>query len=226
MPLDEKQQWIERVLGYTFAQDQADDPFEPMYRDLAATVTVDLQRLRASDPEAAKNIGALVKGVEPLAAKGEFEKAFGYLDRASTALAQRASAARVAAAKQAVPEGKVAAMVKALSQAQQRWDAALATALAGARSFQTEIEGSFPDEAAGFERILESYWQDLADALRAAQAGSGDESGRVGGVLQTMQALRAEMMGDKLFTLLDRSGVSVRPTFVRTFGEIEAMLSA
>ncbi len=226
MPLDEKQQWIERVLGFTFARDETDDPFEEMYRDLAATVTADLQRLRASDPEAAKSIESLVRGVEPLAAKGEFEKAFGYLDRASTAMAQRAREARAAAAKQAIPEGKVAAMIKALSQAQARWDAALAAALSGAKSFRAEIEASFPDEAAGFERILESYWQDLADALRAAQGGSGGEAERVDGVLQTMQALRAEMMGDELFALLDRSGVSVRPTFVRTFGEIEAMLSA
>jgi hypothetical protein len=219
---DARAQWIARVLGVAIGGAAAGSEEQQAYADLLATVTADLRALAARDAAAAAPIAALVARAEAEAKAVRWQPGIAALLQATDALATASGAAQAAAAKAAIPEGTVARIRDLLSQSASRWDRALAAARAGAGSFASELRARYPDEAAGFQAILDSYWSDLSQAIAAtAKGGQPDPAA----VLQTAQTLRAEMDGDRLFAYLDRSGVPVRAAFVSALDEVESLLA-
>ena len=67
---------------------QEASPFEDMYQGLLETIPGDLQRLRAVNAAAADQIQKVVDAAKGLAQKGDFKKAFTFLDQATKSLAK------------------------------------------------------------------------------------------------------------------------------------------
>lgn len=119
-----------------------------------------------------------------------------------------------------IPAGIVEAAKHALDAAQKRWDRAHADAQAGAGTLIAELQSAFPAQAEGFERILDTYWRDLADAINDAKA--RDPGAGYDDLLQMAGRLRADLMGDALFDYLEGQGVGVRGAFMSGLDALES----
>ncbi len=222
---DPRREWLERVLGIHLPaqRDAADPGLAAMHAELLETVTADLRALAAADPPAAAPIAQMVTGARSEAEAGRLEAAVATLSAAAEALAAASRTARAAAAKAAIPEGTVARMRDLLAKSASRWDQARAAAKSGARAFQGELQARYPEEAAGFQAILDSYWSDLSEAIANSEQGAEPDATEV---LEVARTLRAEMQADRLFAYLDQNGIAVRPAFVAALDEVEGLLSA
>ena len=220
-----KREWLQRVLGIAIpVQGEAADPaLAGMYAELLGTITADLRALRSADPRAAAPIAQSVAEARSAAQAGRLEAAVATLSAAAEALAAASRTARAAAAKAAIPEGTVARMRDLLAKSATRWDQARAAARSGARAFQGELQARYPEEAAGFQAILDSYWSDLSEAIAAGSEGTEPDATEV---VKFARTLRAEMQADRLFAYLDQNGIAVRPAFVAALDEVEGLLSA
>lgn len=208
------------------ATDDGGDEYEEMFRGLWETLNDDLPQLQRTNPSVAATVEQIMTAADGHASKGDFQKAYTFLDRASTAVAKAASAGRAAEAASEIPEGKVAEVKAAFEKARVRWDAALAAARARLQPVQAKIKANFPQAATGLNNILDSYEQELLDELQGGQA-MADKDGvaaAVKGTLGKVRGLRAEAAGDNVFTFLEECGVPVKAAFAKAFDEVEALL--
>ena len=123
-------------------------------------------------------------------------------------------------AAETIPAGVVEAAKHALDAAQKRWDRAHADAQAGASALITELQSAFPAQAEGFERILDTYWRSLADAINDAK--SRDPGAGFDDLLQIAERLRTDLTGDALFDYLEGEGVGVRGAFMSGLDALES----
>jgi hypothetical protein len=216
----------EALLGKGGEGDEADE-FEEMYKGLLETVPDDLKRLRGVNPTAAATIEKIVKGAAGHARNGDFQKAFTFLDQAAGAIAKAFGAARVSEAREAIPEGKVAEVKASFEKARVRWDAAVAAARAGMKPVEAELQTDYPKAITGLKAIMDSYWNELLETLRAGEAAQDGSAlgGAVGTALTAVQTLGAEIAADPLFAFLDKEhGTQVRAEFAKAFGEVEKII--
>lgn len=198
----------------------------PVDDDVIAQLRSSYDKLAPALAQAAQATPAIAEGIGMHQVAFRAALAAGDVVTAREHIFELASLAKLGGAAEAaatIPEGTVAAGIKALDEARERWDGALAAAQSGSRSLQNELEVAFPPEAEGFERILDSYWRDLADVINAAK---GQGTAGFDGVLQMAESLRTEMMADEVFSFLESNGVPVRPAFITALDDLNSMLRA
>jgi hypothetical protein len=218
----------ERLLanGTAAAAPSEADTFEEMYTGLLESLNEDLPRLRREHPATAATVEQILAAAAGHAAKGDYKRAYTFLDRASTAVATSAGAARAEEAAREIPEGKVAQVKAAFELARMRWDAAVTVARNRMKPVDAELQAEYPKAVAGLKAILDSYWNELLEALRAGQAmeDRGELGKAVGIALTKVKNLRAEVSADPLFAFLDQHGMQVTPGFAKAFDEVEKLL--
>jgi hypothetical protein len=199
---------------------------EGLYRGLLAKIPGELQKARDVNPGAVEKIQKILDIVAGIAAKGDYQKAFTYLDQAAKSLAQLSAAVRAKAAPDAVPSGKVAALKAALAEAQARWEAGVTAARDCVKPVQAGLKGKFAVAVQYIDNILNSYRQDLFALFQAAEPLQDQPSidSAVKGILAKLQKLRAEIAGDDLFAFLTGRGIRVRQAFETALNEVQALL--
>ncbi len=222
--VDERRDWVERVLGVRLDVEDA-AALERTFRALHETAVQDFATLRRGDAQAAEPIAALLAQAETQAASAAWQDGVATLREATGLLAQAAGAARARSADAAIADGTVSARVLAFEQAAQMWDRATQAAISGSGAFRRELEQSHPAEATAFERILDSYADDLSHAIEDARGRGAAEDPRPS-LIQAMERLRQEMQGDALLTHLDRNGIAVRAAFGVAMDSIAQILRA
>lgn len=219
MASDRQNAWVARVLGFSITGRIA-----PVDDDVMARLRSAYDKLAPALIQAARATPAIAEGISIHQVAFQAALAAGDLVTAREHVFELASLAKPRGAAEAaaiIPEGTVAAGIKSLNEARERWDGALAAAQSGSRSLQSELEAVFPPEAEGFERILDSYWRDLADVINAAK---GQDAAGFDGILQMAESLRTEMMADELFSYLESNGIPVRPAFITALDDVNSML--
>jgi len=111
---------------------------------------------------------------------------------------------------------------ESLDQARSLWDGAYGAAQSASRDTQATLMVTAPREAKGMQRVLQSYWQDLASAIQVAKRAANDASE----VVTLAGELRAEMQGDAMLDHLEKSGAAARPPLIATLDKIIALLGA
>ncbi len=202
------------------------DEHKDLYLGLRSTLLPDLLQLKKRDAAAAARIEPIVIAAAGHEKKGDYQKAYTFLDQGAKALAKALGAGRANEAKDVIPEGKVAEVKAALEQAQTRWNSALTNARARFKPVQAAMQKDFPAAAAGMKNILDGYEKELLSVLKAGQA-KADREGLAVAVRTTLakvKSLRAEVAKDEVFTYLEECGVAVKGTFAESFDAVENLL--
>ncbi len=210
--------WVQRVLGVSIPRHQQSDQMAKLQATYDRLKPA-LGRVALTSPDLADAIAAQQASFAAGVSAGDEAAARAAVFELAT-LSRRDDAAQAA---QVIPTGIVARTREILQASQKRWDDALVQARSGASALQAELEAFFPEQAGKFADALGSHWAALAEVLKAAQANNAPDG--IDTTRQTAASVRAAMMQDALFSLLDSNGVAVRPAFITALDDVGGMLA-
>ena len=204
------------------------NPFEELVNGLLSTLPSDVQRLRASDPTTAEKIQKIVDAGTDYAQKGDFQKAYKFLEQVSQVIAKALTASRTQQAVDVIPEGIVSAMKASLSEAQSRWDKALVAARQRLKPVQDSVEIEYPSLAQGLRNILDSYENDLRQKLADGQSIAQEEEVAVAvrETIEKVESLRVEAESDAVFSYLEECNVPVRAALSEALDDVQEILQS
>lgn len=141
---------------------------QELYEGLLETIPGDLQRLRASNPAAAEKIEKVVAAGRTIAATGQdYEKALTYLDKAAQAIAKAQGAGAAQAAADAIPEGKVAAMIEMVELSQTNWREVRFRSMEGLDELMVELRDSEDRDLHLIADKIQLVAKDMPESLEA-----------------------------------------------------------
>ncbi len=222
-------------------EDGAASPAQELYEGLLETIPGDLQGLRASDPAAAKKIEKVVAAGRTLAETGQdYEKALTYLDKAAQAIARAQGAGAAQAAADAIPEGKVAAMIEMVELSQTNWREVRFRSMEGLDELMTELRGSEDRDLHLIADKIQLVAKDMPESLEAllgklSKAVKARDAGLVGALKTQAQGELKNCAGylksfDKEISRCERNPlgvtVKIRQPMAESLKEISANLRA